>query len=188
MGFVDTLEPDARAEFDRLPDGARVTVERLGMAKIPHEGPWFLETWRSPETLGGAAAARYPSARILGTAILAVITHEAFSAMHRLRTDELWHFHAGSALELVLLGPGGEARVERLGLELDAGALPQRRVPAGTWMGARPVAPAPDGWALIGNTLAPGFEYEDYEPGERAALETGWPEEAERIRALTRGE
>ena len=186
MSFRDTLAPDVRAEFDRLPHGARAAVERLGMAKIPHEGPWFLETWRSPETLGGAAAARYPSPRCLGTAILAVITHEAFSAMHRLRTDELWHFHAGSALELVLLGPGEAVRVERLGLDLEAGELPQRRVPADTWMGARPVAPAPEGWALIGNTLAPGFEFEDYEPGERAALEARWPGAAERVRALTR--
>jgi len=174
-------------EIDRLPPAARDTVTRPGMRKIPHEGPWFVETGRSTERLDGAIAARYATPRVAWTAILALMARESFSAMRRLATDEFWHYHDGAPLALLLLHPDGRDEEIVLGRDLAAGQHPQWRVPAGTWMGAAPVGDD-DAWTLIGNTLAPGFEYEDYEPGERGALCAGYPGRAGQIERLTRHE
>ena len=182
----DLSHPDA-AELARLPPAARRVVTRLGMRKIPHEGPWFVETHRSGETLEGRIVERYPGPRVASTAILALMARESFSALHRLATDELWHFHDGDPLELLLLHPDRSSEEVVLGRDLDAGQHPQYRVPAGTWMGATP-AGADAAWSLIGNTLAPGFEYADYEAGDRDALRARHPERAARIERLTRGD
>ena len=184
-GDAETFSPSSPEEYARLPEPARRIVARLGMAKIPHEGPWFVETWRSPDRVEGALAARYDGPRIAGTAILALITDESFSALHRLATDELWHFHAGAPLELFTIGADGRDECVTLGADLLGGEHPQRRVPAGTWMAARPLG-GQEAWTLIGNTLAPGFEFADYEAGEREALIRLCPAQAARIRACTR--
>lgn len=175
---------------DTLPEGpARALIERFGMEPIPDEGAWFVLEHVAAERVAEAALpARYAGAgsRPLGNSILALVTRRDFSAMHRLRADETWHFYSGDALELLLLRPDGRAETVRLGGNFAAGERPQFTVPAGAWMGARPARDAAEAYSFFGCTLAPGFDAADYEPGWRDEMEAGWPEAAEMIRALTR--
>lgn len=151
------------------------------MQRIPHEGAWFALRWVARERAAGGM-------RAAGNAILALVTRRDFSAMHRLRTDETWHFHGGDAAELLLLRPGGRAEVVRLGGDVFGGEEPQVTVPAGTWMGARPARDGAEAYSFFGCTLAPGFDYADYEPGWRDELTAGWPEAAGLIAELTRAD
>ena len=171
-----------------IPDKAKAIIDHLGMENIPHEGPWFLETHKSKDIIEGALAERYSSPRYAHTAIYAVLTHDDFSAMHRLATDELWHFYAGEPAQILLLFPDGHGEIRTFGSDLLAGQEPQIMAPAGVWMGARSIGPPETAWTLAGNTLSPGFEYEDYEPGYRKELIEQYPDFAEIISALTRND
>lgn len=161
---------------------ARQIISRLGMDPLPGEGGYFARVWTSPET--------GPGGRALGSAILFLITDAEFDALHRLKTDEIWHFHAGDPAELVRLGPGGGlARIVVLGPDITGGHAPQAVVPAGDWQGARirhPGARGARGWTLFGCTLAPAWDEREFELGRREALVSEFPAHAELIRALTR--
>lgn len=162
------------------------TIRRtLGLEPLPNEGGFFVETYRAARRVPGGALPAHPADRALATAIYYLITPESFSAMHRVRSDEIFHFYMGDAVEMLQLADGGAGRVVAIGADLAAGERPQVVVPAGTWQGAR-LAPG-GAWALLGTTVSPGFEFEDYEHGERAALIARWPAWRERIEALTRG-
>jgi len=158
------------------------------MERIPHEGAWFSLRWVSEARVPAAALPIRQGglARPAGNAIVALVTRRDFSAMHRLRTDETWHFYGGDAAELCLLHPGGRVERVRFGADVLAGEQPQVTVPAGTWMGARPAKDGEEAYSFFGCTLAPGFDPDDYEPGFRDELQAGWPEAAEVIAALTR--
>jgi predicted cupin superfamily sugar epimerase len=150
----------------------------------PHrEGGYFRETYRSPVVVPTPLGPRS-----LCTAILYLLTAGDPSRFHRLRFDEVWFFHAGAPAELVFLEPF-EMRV----LGDDA---PQFVVPGRRWMAARVAAgaqpgpgdglsPGPADWTLAGCVVSPGFEYEDFEPGDRAGLLRAYPEAAELVRVLT---
>jgi predicted cupin superfamily sugar epimerase len=155
--------------------------ELLGLAPLPNEGGYFVETYRATRRMPASGAA----GRSLATAIYYLITPDQFSAMHRVRADEVFHFYMGDAVELLQLTPEGDGHLAVLGTDLAAGERPQVVVPAGVWQGTRLV---PGGaWALLGTTVSPGFEFEDYEHGERASLIARWPEWRAQIEALTRG-
>jgi uncharacterized protein len=164
---------------------ARELIERLGLVPLPQEGGWYRETWRSADVWPQTALPdRYGHDKNAATAILYLLTAEACSLMHRLPTDELYCYHDGDAAEMLILESGGAGTVLRFGHDLAAGEVVQARVPAGAWQGSRLL---PGGaWALFSVIVAPGFDPDDYEHGERAALVLGWPAHAERIRALTR--
>lgn len=104
--------------------------------------------------------------------------------MHRVRSDEIFHFYMGDPVEMLLLTPEDGGRIVTIGTDLGAGARPQVIVPAGVWQGTR--LRAGGAWALLGTTVSPGFEFEDYEHGARAELVARFPEWKERIEALTR--
>jgi predicted cupin superfamily sugar epimerase len=157
----------------------------LGLVPLPGEGGFYTETWRSSLRLDhDVTVAGYPGPRSAGTAIYYFLEPETFSGMHRLRGDEVFHFYAGAPVEMLLLTPGQGGRIVILGSDLAAGARPQIVVPAGTWQGAR-LAHGRD-WALLGTTVAPGFDRADYETGSRDALVRKFPEHRARITALTR--
>jgi uncharacterized protein len=160
----------------------RLTAERLiaalGLRPLPVEGGWFRETYRCPETVRRGA-----SERTVGTAIYFLLTPDTFSALHRLASDEVYHFYLGDPVELLTLGPDG-GRVTALGPDLLGGQVPQFVVPRGVWQGSRLV---PGGSiALLGTTMAPGFDFADFELGDRAQLAMDYPEFAEWVRRLTR--
>lgn len=119
------------------------------------------------------------------TAIIAMVIDDpqSFSDMHRLPTDEIWHFYLGDAIELLLLDPNGSDEVIILGQDVLNGERVQHVVPAGVWMGAR-IQPGGD-YGVFGNTIAPGFSPDDFEGAVAQDLITQWPQREELIRALT---
>lgn len=171
-----------------MPAAARAIIDHYHMQNIPHEGPWFLQTFKSDDVIEGALAERYPGKHWAYTAIYAVFTRSDFSAMHRLATDELWHFYGGSPAQILLLYPDGRGEVKIWGGDVLKGEEPQIMVPRGTWMGARPIGDPKTAYSFGANTLSPGFEYSDYEPGYRDELVRLYPNFAAQITELTRDE
>lgn len=164
-------------------------IERLQMQRIPDEGAWFAATYRSDDVLPAGAISRYRSGpRVAGSAIYALITRDDFSALHRLQTDETWHYYSGDPLELLLLHPDGRAETVVLGPDVLNGQQPQYTVRRGVWQGARPLGSDRDAYTLFGCTLAPGFEYGDFEIGYRDELQRLYPKAAAQIDVLTRSE
>jgi predicted cupin superfamily sugar epimerase len=157
----------------------------------PREGGWFRQTWRAQEPIPpDALPSRYVAARdagrAAGTAIYYLLEPNTFSEMHRLASDEVFHFYLGDPVEMLQLWPDGTGRRMVLGKDLAGDELPQTTVPHGIWQGSRLI---PGGQvALMGCTVSPGFEYADYESGNRAELMLGWPEWAEFIHYLTRSQ
>jgi len=158
---------------------------RLGLEAHPREGGYFIQTWKSDEEIPLAALpARYPGPRAAGTAIYYLLEPTTFSEMHRLISDEVFHFYLGDPIEMLQLWPDGSSKVVALGNDLASGMAPQLVVPKNVWQGSRLI---PGGQvALLGCTVSPGFDYADYETGKRADLLREYPDSAELIEALTR--
>ncbi len=161
-------------------------IAALDLRPLPGEGGYYRETYRSGDSLPASAfGGRYGTNKSASTAMYYLVTAEEFSALHRLPTDEVFHFYAGDVVELLQLYPDGSGRVEVLGPDVLAGQQPQLLVPGGVWQGC---AVKPGGaWALLGTTVAPAFDFADYEAGGRAFLVQRYPAFADRIRQLTRG-
>jgi predicted cupin superfamily sugar epimerase len=157
----------------------------LGLMPHPREGGWYVRTYESEEMVPAAnfADGRYSGPRRTGTAIYYLLEPETFSEMHLLQSDEIFHFYAGDAVEMLQLFADGSSKRIVIGNDLAEGNTPQVVVPRGVWQGSRLVQGG--SWALLGCTVSPGFEFEDYAQGRREALIAGWPEAAELIRALT---
>lgn len=157
---------------------AAAVIARLGLEPLPTEGGFFRRTWTGPSTGAGG--------RPTGTVIYFLLTPDAdgFSALHRLKTDEVWFWHAGDAADHVQLGSA--ARITRLGGDLIAGEVPQLVVPAGAWQGARLAPGGARGWALFSCAMAPGWADGEAEFGARGALHREFPDAATWIEALTR--
>lgn len=151
-------------------------IAALGL--VPHpEGGHYRETYRA-----ALAVARDDARRSASTAIYYLLRHGERSRLHRIPSDELWHLYAGTGLLVHVLGAAGHA-VLRLGLDLAAGERPQQLVRAGAWFGAE--VERPGGWALVGCTVAPGFDFADLELADRAALTRAYPAHADLIARLT---
>jgi uncharacterized protein len=165
---------------------AQEIIKLLGLTPHPEEGGFFRETYRAPETVPARALdAGYGGARAHSTAIYYLLTPTTYSAMHRVRSDEVYHFYLGDPIEMLQLAPGGAGRTIRIGPDLTAGMHPQLVVPRGVWQGSRLVAGGSHGFALLGATVAPGFDFADYEHGARAALVAEWPDFKDKIEART---
>ncbi len=148
------------------------------MTKLPQEDVLFTPTY---ESVGRGA-----DGKPLCTAMVAMFTAEpgSFSDMHRLPTDEIWHFYLGDAIELLLLHPDGHDELIVLGADVLGGQRVQVTVPRDTWMGAR-LRPGGE-YGVYGNTMAPGFVPSDFDPGDAADLIRRWPHRADLITGLTR--
>jgi predicted cupin superfamily sugar epimerase len=120
----------------------------------------------------------------MATAIYFLLTPDTFSEMHRLPGEEVYHFYLGDAVELLQLAPDSSGEMIVLGTDIAAGMKVQHVVPGGCWQGSR----LRDGgkFALLGTTMSPGFEFADYESGEREKLQGGWPEWKKLIGELSR--
>lgn len=159
-------------------------IERLDLQPHP-EGGFFRETYRAAEMVAAAhLPARFDGARPFATAILFLLPAGEVSVLHRIRSDEIWHFHAGGPLDIIVLDGDGAVRETRLGASAERGEVFQAVVPAGRWFGARP-APG-SAYSLVGCTVAPGFDFADFELAPREALLARYPQHAVLIRALTR--
>lgn len=162
-------------------------IEHLDLKPLPVEGGYFRQTFRAEETLPAEALpARYRSAKPFSTAIYYLLTSdpESFSALHTLPTAEVYHFYLGDPVEMLLLHPDHRSERVVLGHGLLDGQHVQFVVPPEVWQGSRLV---PGGrYALLGTTMAPGFDNQDYAGGDRDDLIRRYPDRAELIRALTR--
>jgi predicted cupin superfamily sugar epimerase len=158
----------------------------LGLQPHPQEGGWYVRTYGAREFVAAEALpeGQYSGARRTGTAIYYLLEAGTFSEMHRLRSDEVFHFYAGDAVEMLQLKEGNEGAVMILGNHLEQGQRPQIVVEREVWQGCRLVGVGR--WALLGCTVSPGFEFEDYESGTRETLSEQWPRFADMITALTR--
>ncbi len=157
----------------------------LGLVKHPREGGWYVRTWESEEFVAAACfeEGRYEGSRRTSTAIYYLLEPGTFSEMHVLKSDEIFHHYLGGAVEMLQLFADGRSERVVIGKDLEAGERPQHVVRAGVWQGSRLVKE--EGWSLLGCTVSPGFEFEDYEDASAEELVAKWPGEAEMIRALT---
>lgn len=173
---------------ERARPSAQQLIEHFKMEKIPQEGPWFTLTYRSDIVLPQSALpSRYDGPRAAGNAIVALATREDFSALHRLKTDETWHYYGGDPLQMLILHPDGGGEIVVLGPDVIHGQKVQQVVPAGSWQGAIPLGNE-TAYTLFGDTLTPGFEYSDFEMGYRSELQLSHPAFTQEIVRLTRKE
>lgn len=163
---------------------AEEIIAWLKLKPHPKEGGFFSETYRAGETIpANVLSSRYSGPRAFGTCIYYLLTPPTFSAMHRLQSDEVFHFYLGDPVEMLQLWPDGTGKTVMLGPNLRAGMQPQVIVPRGVWQGSRLIAGGR--FALLGCTVAPGFDYADYEHGRRSDLIGSDPKFREKIIALT---
>ena len=157
---------------------ADMLIDRLGLEPLPGEGGYFRETYRAVDRVGEKS---------WSTAIYYLITPEQFSTLHRLPTDEVWHFYTGDpVVQLRLTEEDGQVQEFVLGQDLYSRPTQflQTMVPAGIWQGTRL---APGGkYALLGATMAPGFDFEDLELGDPEKLCQQFPHHQSLIRTYTR--
>src|SRR5262249_55159656 len=138
-------------------------IAALDLKPLPQEGGYYFETYRSGDMISTAALP--PRYRVgnksASTAIYYLLTPDTFSALHRLPTDEVFHFYLGEPVTQLRLYPDGRGEVVTLGPDVLAGQRPQAVVPRGVWQGSF----VERDFALMGTTMAPGFDFADYEPG-----------------------
>ncbi len=163
---------------------ANEVIRALGLALLPREGGYYRETYRSMNTIPPEALPpRCTGERSYGTAIYYLLTSDTFSHMHQLAFDEVFHFYLGDPIVMLQLLPDRSSHVTTMGQDIAEGQQVQAVVRAGTWQGMK----LADGglWALLGTTVAPGFEFEDYRQGNRNELISLYPGQRELIVKMT---
>ena len=155
----------------------------MKLEPLEFEGGYFCRTYRSSETISRSVLPeRYKHDKSLATSIYYLLTAGTCSRLHRLPTDEVYHFYLGDPVELLMLYPDGNGRMVTLGQRLDLGQEMQVVVPAGVWQGSSLVSGG--SYALMGMTMSPGFDRDDFEPAERRTLIEQYPGFEESILAL----
>jgi predicted cupin superfamily sugar epimerase len=163
---------------------AQYWVDKLQLIAHP-EGGYYRETYRAELSIPREALpAGFTGPRLVSTAIYFLLEGNNFSAFHRLRSDELWHFYAGSPITVHVIEPDGGYSEIQLGGGPDAGEILQAVVKAGRWFASR--VRDPKTFALAGCTVAPGFDFADFEMGKRAELVRHYPQHRSLIESLTR--
>ena len=163
---------------------AQYWMDRLSLSPHP-EGGYYRVTYKSTLTLAqDALPSAFHGNRSASTAIYFLLAQKDFSAFHRIASDELWHFYAGSGLIVYVIDPEGNYSELRLGDAFEAGEVFQAVVKAGSWFASRLKNPA--GFALVGCTVAPGFDFADFEMAKRSELAATYPKHRKLIEELTR--
>jgi len=151
----------------------------------PHpEGGYYLQTYCSTEMIQqDALPGRFKGNRYFSTAIYFLLEGQQFSAFHRIQSDELWHFYTGVGLHIFILYPDGRGEVLKLGDDLANGFSFQQMVPAGCWFGSKPVNKT--GFSFVGCTVAPGFDFADFELAKKDVLLKEYPTYSDWINMLS---
>ncbi len=159
-------------------------VKHLELAPHP-EGGYFKETYRS---LGIIPQESLPNVfdgdRHYATGIYYLLQSKDFSAFHKIHQDEMWHFYMGDALEITMISNDGKLSRIQLGQDITNGEVLQFTVPKDYWFAAK--VTKLNSYALVGCTVAPGFDFRDFELADRNALIAQFPEHTETITSLTR--
>lgn len=167
-----------------MPTTVQTLIQQFGL--LPHpEGGYYRETYRSTESVAhGALPARFGGERSFATAIYFLLEKGNFSAFHRIRSDECWHFYAGQTLWVHLIHSDGKWETVHLGNDWQNGETFQYVVPAGCWFSSEPAQGS--AYSLVGCTVAPGFDFADFELADGDALALAYPQHREEIRRLCR--
>lgn len=159
---------------------AQYFIEKLELQKHP-EGGWFKEVYRSDEFIEqDALNARFSGRRNISTSIYFLLEVSDFSAFHRIKSDETWHFYDGGMLEIYSISTSEKLKTHKLGLNIENGELPQITIPAGEYFAAKPSSE----FTLVGCTVAPGFDFEDFEMPSKQELLNQFPNQNEIIELL----
>ena len=162
---------------------AEYWIQHLHLQPHP-EGGFYKETYRSGEAIPqNGLPPRFPGPRSFSTAIYFLLRSQDRSLFHRIKSDELWHWHAGSTLSIYVLDKQG-LTVHRLGKNPDKGESLQIAIPANCWFGAK--VDEENSYTLTGCTVAPGFDFEDFELGDRKELLQQYPNHIDAVELLTR--
>jgi predicted cupin superfamily sugar epimerase len=165
-------------------EDARTWIDRLDLEPHP-EGGYYRETYRTEHAIpADGLPDRFDAPRNVAALIYFLLPGGSFSALHRIQQDEVWHFYDGAPITLHQIAPDGTYSSVTLSRSIEDGHRLQTVVPAGTWFGAT-VAGA-DGYALVGCTTAPAFDFADFELADRTALTRAFPDHASLIERLTR--
>jgi predicted cupin superfamily sugar epimerase len=158
-------------------------IEKLGMLSHP-EGGYFKESYRSDElVLTDHLPGRFNGDRNFSTSIYYLLEEDQYSKLHRIKSDEMWHFYDGSGLDIYEIDKDGELMIHKLGLDIENGESPQVLIKAGNWFGAK--VNNQDSFCLAGCTVSPGFDFNDFEMAEREALIILFPKHREIIEQFT---
>ena len=165
---------------------AEQIIEKLDLKPLPGEGGFYRETYRSekvdaPATIFGINSTE---SRVISTAIYYLVTAESFSALHRIESDEVFHFYSGDPVEMIQIDHNGKLTRHMLGSDIFNGESPQVVVRKGTWQGLK--LKNGGAWALMGTTVSPGFEFQDFELGDRDKLTKRCPQHKKEIENYTR--
>jgi len=159
-------------------------IEKLELEPHP-EGGYFKETYRSTgEIKQDSLGSNFEGPRNYSTCIYFLLTSNDFSAFHKIKQDEIWHFYDGSPIRLHVISPSGEYSKHRIGRELALGETPQLVVLAGCWFAAEVLNESD--FSLVGCTVSPGFDFRDFEMRSRTKLISLFPEHEKIISRLTR--
>ncbi|MBO6587382.1 MAG: cupin domain-containing protein [Gracilimonas sp.] len=160
-------------------------ITRFDLQKHP-EGGYFKETYRSegviPETVFPDL---FEGSRNYCTGIYFLLTSDTFSAFHRIRQDEMWHFYQGSPLTIHMISPDGNYSKQVVGSDFDNGELPQFTVPKEYWFAAE--VNQADSYSFVGCTVSPGFDFQDFELAAEESLSRKFSKHKDLISRLTRG-
>ncbi|MFM9026674.1 MAG: cupin domain-containing protein [Bacteroidota bacterium] len=159
-------------------------IEKFHLKPHP-EGGYFIETYRSAEVIPHhALPERFEAERNFSTAIYFLLIGDEFSSFHRIAADELWHFYIGSPVEIVMIDNDGKTSQIILGQDILSGESVQFLVPAGVWFASRCMESS--GFSLVGCTVAPGFDFSDFELAEKQKLIEFFPQHGKLISRFTR--
>jgi len=164
---------------------AEQTIKFFKMKPLPQEGGYYVETYRAAERIGkNAMPPGFSGDRNLSTAILYLLTADTVSFLHMLESDEMFHFYLGDPVTMLQLHPDGRSEIATLGHDILNGQKVQALVPKGAWQGA--FVKDNGRFALMGCTVAPGFDFADYEQANRKELVKQYPAHKDLITRLTR--
>lgn len=151
----------------------------------PHpEGGYYRETYRSAGEIGPESLhPDYKGKRNYATCIYFLLTSHTFSAFHRIKQDEIWHFYKGSPVKIHMISDTGAYSNVTLGHDFDTGETPQFVVPGGHWFAAATLNDA--GYSLVGCTVSPGFDFTDFELPSRKELVSMFPQHNDLISKFT---
>lgn len=159
-------------------------IQRFDLQPHP-EGGWYKQTYKSNEQVAASVLPqRFNGDRPFSTAIYFLLEKENFSAFHRIKSDECWHFYAGGPLLIYVIHPGGKLDTITLGNDIDKGHTFQYVVPANCWFASRP-APGSE-YCFVGCTVSPGFDFENFELAKADEIISLYPQHAALIGSLCR--
>lgn len=159
-------------------------IKKLGLIPLPEEGGYYKETYRAKGLIPAKVLTAHEGDRNYSTAIYYLITPTEFSVLHRLPQEEVFHFYAGDPVKMLQIDENGNAKEIILGSDILKGQEPQVVVMGNTWQGTRLVEGGH--WALLGCTVAPGFDFRDFGIQSRAQLTKTYPQHQEKIAQYTR--